>query len=106
VPEPVGFALIANTFHGMPDPDRRDLIHKVYEVVRPGGRFGIINWQPLPREQTPVLDEPRGPPTQTRMSLEQTRAAVETVGFNLERVVELPPYHYDGVLFVRRNGDT
>lgn len=101
VPAPVGFVLIANTFHGIPDPDRKNLISKVYEVLRPGGRFGIINWHPLPREQTPVLDEPRGPPTQMRMSLELTRAAVEQpVDFNLERVVELPPYHY-GVVFTR-----
>jgi hypothetical protein len=47
-----------------------------------------------------VLDEPRGPPTQMRMALEQTRVAVEPVGFSLERVVELPPYHY-GVIFTR-----
>jgi protein-L-isoaspartate O-methyltransferase len=101
VHEPVGFTLIANTFHGIPGPDRRDLIHKVYEMVRPGGRLAIINWHPLPREQTPVLDEPRGPPTRMRMSLEQTRAAVEQpVRFSLERVVEFPPYHY-GVVFTR-----
>jgi SAM-dependent methyltransferase len=62
VPLPVGFALIANTFHGIPDPDRLDLICKIYEALRPGGRFGFINWHPLPREQTPVQDEPRGPP--------------------------------------------
>jgi predicted methyltransferase len=90
LPEPVGFALIANTLHGIPDPDRRNLVHKVYEMVKPGGRFGIINWHPLPREQTPVLDEPRGPPTRMRMSLGQTRAAVEPAGFRSEDVVSLP----------------
>jgi SAM-dependent methyltransferase len=98
VPEPVGFALIANTLHGIPDPERKDLIGKVYKTLRPKGRLAIINWHPLPREQTPVLDEPRGPPTQMRMSLEQTRAAVEPAGFSLDRVVELTPYHY-GVVF-------
>lgn len=101
LPEPVGFAVIANTFHRIHDPERKDLIAKVYEMIRPGGRFGIINWHPLSREQTPVLDEPRGLPTQIRMSLDQTRAAVEQpVGFVFERVVELPPYHY-GVVFTR-----
>src|SRR5918998_750309 len=100
VPEPVGFALIANTFHLIPDPDRRNLVHKAYEVVGPGGRFGIINWHPLPREQTPVLDEPRGPPTKMRMAIEETRTAVELAGFSLERVVEFSPYHY-GVVFTR-----
>ena len=43
VSEPVGFALIANTFHGIPEPDRRDLVHKVYAMLRPGGRLAIIN---------------------------------------------------------------
>ena len=56
------------------------------------------------REQTPVLDEPRGPPTQMRMAIEQTGAAVEPAGFELQRIVELPPYHY-GMVFVRRDGD-
>src|SRR5215203_4758289 len=40
--EPVGFALIANTFHGIPEPDRRDLVHKVYDMLRPGGHLASI----------------------------------------------------------------
>ena len=101
ISEPVGFALIANTFHGIPDPDRRELVHQVYDTLRPGGRLAIINWHPLPREQTSVLDEHRGPPTEMRMSLKQTRAAVErAVGFSIERIVEFPPYHF-GVVFTR-----
>jgi len=35
VPEPVGFAPRANTFHGIPDPERKDLIGKVYKMLRP-----------------------------------------------------------------------
>jgi SAM-dependent methyltransferase len=101
ISEPVGFALIANTFHGIPEPDRRELVHQVYDMLRPGGRLAIINWHPLPREQTSVLDEHRGPPTEMRMSLKQTRAAVERpVGFSIERIVEFPPYHF-GVVFTR-----
>jgi SAM-dependent methyltransferase len=103
VPEPVACILIANTFHGIPAPDRRELIHKSYEVLRLGGTFAIINWLPLPREQTPVLDEPRGPPTQMRMSIEQTRVAVEPTGVELQRIVELPPYHYGIVLSSSRH---
>ena len=101
MPKHLGFALIANTLHGIPEPDRKDLIHKVHEVLRPQGLFAIINWHPMPREQTPVLDEPRGLPTQMRMSLEQTRTVAEPwVGLYLERVVEFPPYHCSAV-FVR-----
>ena len=47
ISEPVGFALIANTFHGIPEPDRRELVHQVYDMLRPGGRLAIINWHPL-----------------------------------------------------------
>jgi SAM-dependent methyltransferase len=104
VPEPVAFTLITNTFYGILALDRRELIHKSYQVLRPGGLFAIINWHPLPSEQTPVLDEPRGPPTQMRMSIEQTRAAVEPEGFELQRIVELPPYYY-GMVFVHGDGD-
>jgi hypothetical protein len=35
------------------------------------------------------------------MSPEQTRVAVEPAGFELGRVVELPPYHY-GAVFARK----
>ena len=35
-----------------------------------------------------------------RMSPEQTRTVVEPAGFTLERLVELPPYHY-GAVFIR-----
>lgn len=60
---------------------------------------GVLR-KPAPRERTRVLDEPRGPATEMRMSPEQTRAAVEPEGFDLEQIVELPPYHY-GAVFVR-----
>lgn len=42
VSEPLGFALVANTFHGIPEPDRRGLVHKVYDILRPGGRLASI----------------------------------------------------------------
>jgi len=48
-----------------------------------------------------VLGEPRGPATKLRMAPEQVRSAVEPAGFHLDRVVELPPYHY-GAVFRRR----
>ena len=89
---PVDLALIANTFHGV--PDQLALAREIAAVLAPGGRFAIINWHTRPREETPVLDQPRGPRTELRMSPEQTRTAVEMAGFRLETLVELPPYHY------------
>jgi hypothetical protein len=74
-----------------------DLARKVHDVLGPQGRLAIINWHPIRREQTRVLGQPRGPATEMRMSLEQTRVAVGPAGFELERTVELLPYYYGAV---------
>lgn len=92
---PADYILIANTFHGV--PDKTALAKVVAEALRAGGKFAIINWHPIAREQTPVLGQPRGPRTELRMSVEQTRQVVEPAGFALLRAVELPPYHYAAV---------
>lgn len=98
IPAPVDYVLIANTFHGV--PDKTALAREIAAALKPAGRFAIVNWYPIPREQTPVLDKPRGPGTELRMLPEQTRAVVEPAGFALEALVGLPPYHY-GAIFVR-----
>lgn len=99
LPEPTGFVLLANTFHGV--PDKAELARSARDALEPEGRFAVVNWHPAPREETTVLGEPRGPATDERMSVEQTRDVVERVGFKMARVVELPPYHY-GAIFVRK----
>jgi SAM-dependent methyltransferase len=95
---PVDYVLLANTLHGV--PDKLGLSRQVAAVLKPAGRFAVVNWQPLPREATTVLGEPRGPVTELRMSHEQTCAAVEAAGFACEELRELPPYHY-AVVFGR-----
>jgi SAM-dependent methyltransferase len=100
IPAPVDYVLIANTFHGA--PDKTALAREVAAALKPNGHFAIVNWYPKPREETTVLDKPRGPRTELRMSPEQTCAVVEPAGFELEALVELPPYHY-GAVFVRTN---
>ncbi len=97
VSEKVDYVLIANTFHGV--PDKAEMARAVASVLKPEGRFAVINWHPLPREQTTVLGQPRGPKTEMRMSPDDVRAVVEPAGFTLDRVVELPPYHY-GAIFL------
>lgn len=99
IPSAVDFVLLTNTFHGV--PEQTGLARAVSRVLEPGGRFAIANWYPMPREKTTVLGEPRGPATEMRMSPERTRAVVEPAGFELERVVELPPYHY-GAVFIAK----
>ncbi|WP_306168941.1 class I SAM-dependent methyltransferase [Halomonas sp. MMSF_3323] len=96
VPHEIDYVLIANTFHGV--PDKTALAQAVWRVLKAGGRFAIVNWHQVAREQTTVLDKPRGPKTEMRMSPEQARAVVEPAGFQLTDLVELPPYHY-GVIF-------
>ena len=99
VRHPVDFVFLANAFHGVPDRPR--LARAVHATLQAGGRFAIVNWHPRPREETTILGEPRGPRTELRLSPEQTIAAVEAGGPKLDRLVELPPYHY-GVIFERR----
>jgi hypothetical protein len=66
----------------------------VAAILKPGGRFAIINWHRLPREETTVLGQPRGPKTEMRMTPSELAAAVEPAGLKLTRVIELHPYHY------------
>jgi ubiquinone/menaquinone biosynthesis C-methylase UbiE len=98
VAEPVDFVFLANAFHGVPDKPR--LARAVHGVLKPAGRFAIVNWHRRPREETPVLGEPRGPRPDLRMSPEQTIAAVAPAGFKLSRIADVPPYHY-GAIFHR-----
>jgi protein-L-isoaspartate O-methyltransferase len=94
-PQPSDVVFMANAFHGVPDPLR--LARGVHEALKPGGRFAVVNWHRRPREDTPVLGEPRGPRTELRLSPEQTIAAVAPSGLACVRVVEVPPYHYAAI---------
>jgi SAM-dependent methyltransferase len=98
VTEPVDFVFMANAFHGV--PDRLRLSRAVREVLKPSGRFAIVNWHRRRREETTIRGEPRGPRSELRMSPEQTIAAVEPAGLKRLQVVDLPPYHY-GAVFQR-----
>ena len=101
VPEAIDLVLIANTFHGV--GDKTGLARRAAGVLRPGGSFCIVNWHARPREETPVLGQPRGPATEMRLSPAAVGEAVEPAGFVLGSVVELPPYHYGAVF--RKQGD-
>ena len=90
---------IANTFHGV--PDQTGLAQSVFQVLANGGRFIIVNWHVRPREETPVLGQPRGPKPELRMSPDDVIKAVEPCGFELDETVELAPYHY-GVIFKKK----
>jgi ubiquinone/menaquinone biosynthesis C-methylase UbiE len=95
VSQPVDLVFMANAFHGV--PERTRLARGVAVVLRPGGRFAIVNWHQRPREETTVLGAPRGPKTELRMAPEQVIESVEPAGLKLVQLVELPPYHYGAV---------
>ncbi|GAA0681436.1 class I SAM-dependent methyltransferase [Natronoarchaeum mannanilyticum] len=99
LPERVDTLVVANTFHGV--DDQPGLVAQAFDAIDPGGRLVVVNWHDRPRETTTVADEPRGPPTELRMTPEETEDAVLSAAeFALDRQVDLPPYHY-ALLFDR-----
>lgn len=104
LPGKVDYVLVANTFHGV--PEKTAMARAAAAVLNPSGQFAIVNWHPLPRERTVVLDKPRGPKTEMRMSPDDVRSVVEPAGFTLQRVVELPPFHYGAIFRVVEAAET
>jgi ubiquinone/menaquinone biosynthesis C-methylase UbiE len=49
----VDFVLVAHTFHGV--PGKTALAREVAAILVSNGRFAIVNWHPIAREETPVL---------------------------------------------------
>ncbi|SER87640.1 class I SAM-dependent methyltransferase [Natrinema salaciae] len=99
LPERVETVLVANTFHGI--DDQQGFVRQASESLRPGGRFVVVNWHAQRRETTTVAGEPRGPPTDLRLSPDETASVVRGCAtFSLEERIELPPYHY-ALLFER-----
>src|SRR3984957_2150868 len=92
---PVDHVFLANAFHGVPDKPR--LAGAVRDILKPGGAFSIVSWYAKPREETPVLGQPRGPATELRMTSEQTIAGVKPSGLRHVRTLDVSPYHYAAV---------
>jgi SAM-dependent methyltransferase len=95
---PANFVFMANAFHGV--PDRVRLAKAVKDALKEKGQFAVVNWHKRPRDETPILGEPRGPKTELRMAPEETIKTVEGSGLKFSKTVEIPPYHY-GVVFER-----
>ncbi|KAA9396528.1 class I SAM-dependent methyltransferase [Haloarcula sp. CBA1130] len=93
LPEPVSTLVVANTFHGV--DDQSGLVEQAFRAIEPGGSLVVVNWHERPRETTTIGTEPRGPPTERRMTPEETEDAVlPAAAFELDQRVDLPPYHY------------
>jgi SAM-dependent methyltransferase len=93
LPEPVDVGLMANTFHGIEDP--AEFVEQIVAVLTEDGKFIVINWQDSPRETTTVAGQPRGPPTDIRLSPAETKRIVENAtDLSVSQQTDLPPYHY------------
>lgn len=91
LPEPVDVVLIANTFHGV--EDKVGFTNQAHQSLRPNGRFIIVNWRDLPKEETTVAGTARGPPEELRMSVSETHEIMAEAFEDIQEV-DLPPYHY------------
>ena len=69
------------------------LLETIHNILNIGGRIGIIHWK---YEETP-----RGPSMEIRPKPEDIIEWTTKVGFDLEKQVDLPPYHY-GLVFVKK----
>lgn len=88
------YVMMHSTFHGLADPIA--FVQDVIKLLNPGGYFSVINWQPIPREETIWMGKPRGPQTEMRLSMQQFQAIVKSASprFVTIRQITLPPYHY------------
>jgi SAM-dependent methyltransferase len=99
LPDTVDVAMIANTLHGVGDP--ASVLREAEETLSADGRLVVINWQDRPKAATTIAGEPRGPPTDLRLSAGESRRLVrDAVDLRLTAQIEIPPYHY-GLVFER-----
>jgi SAM-dependent methyltransferase len=86
---PTDFVFMANAFHGV--PDRARFAKAVGAALKSNSRFAIVNWHKRPRDETPILGEPRGPTTELRMSTEDTIKSVEAGELKFSEMVDYHP---------------
>ena len=83
--ESMDYAMLFNILHA---EQPAKLLSEAHRILRPCGILGIVHWNHDPKT-------PRGPAMDIRPNPEQCRAWAEAAGFVIvERVVDLPPYHY------------
>lgn len=81
----VDFVFHANVLHECREPAEH--LAEVHRVLKPGGRFVVVDW--LPGEGSEA-----GPPVSVRVSPEQAREWVEAAGFVVATVGPVGPLHY------------
>ncbi|SIS93184.1 class I SAM-dependent methyltransferase [Alicyclobacillus vulcanalis] len=77
-------ALMAFVLHEV--PDREQAVREVYRVLRPGGRFLLLEWDKRPMEM--------GPPVEERLSVEACEAMLTSSGFRVLHRIYPNDVHY------------
>jgi SAM-dependent methyltransferase len=83
--ESVDYVMIFNLLHA---ENPRVLLHEAHDILREGGKVGIMHWNYDP-------ETPRGPPMEIRPRPAACRKWAEEEGFvMIKSHIDLPPYHY------------
>ncbi|AEJ42694.1 class I SAM-dependent methyltransferase [Alicyclobacillus acidocaldarius] len=82
--ESVHRALMAFVLHEV--PDQAAALREVYRVLRPGGRFLLLEWDKRPMEM--------GPPVEERLSIHACEEALRTAGFEILHRIFPNDVHY------------
>ncbi|MEB1809747.1 MAG: class I SAM-dependent methyltransferase [Bacillaceae bacterium] len=85
----VDYVCLFNMLH-CEEPEK--LLKQAYQLLRLGGKLGVIHWI--------YADTPRGPSMDIRPKPAQIIEWCRNVNFHLEKEVDLPPYHY-GQVYVK-----
>ena len=89
------YIMMHSTFHGLMHP--LELVQDVQNLLKPGGLFSVVNWLPIPKEETLWLGKQRGPKTELRMSPEQLLNMIRDAAegpLQATQPVKLSPFHY------------
>ena len=80
----VDLVLIVDTFHHI--DDRLPYLRRLAEMLKPGGRVVIVDWE--------KRDLPVGPPADHKLAREQVVSEMESAGYALRAAPTLLPYQY------------
>jgi ubiquinone/menaquinone biosynthesis C-methylase UbiE len=70
--------------------DRETIMREIGRVLRPGGRALLMEWS---KDDVGV-----GPDAESRVSQSELRSLAETVGFSVERDIQVGAFHYAFVI--------
>ncbi len=84
---PDGFADYVTLFNILHADEARELLAEARRILRVGGLLGLMHWNY-------DAATPRGPSMAVRLQPSQCAELVRNAGFQVGKVIDLPPYHY------------